>query len=252
MTKGVASQFVFLVLFALAILYYLNEAKKGRKMWLRKIPALDAVEEAIGRAAEMGKPVLYTPGLDAVEFPETLAGLSFLPYVAKLTARYNVRLIEAQRDQVVYSIAEESIRQTYASEGKIDQFNPTDVRVFPDRYGYISGMIGIIDQEEVAVNLMVGLFRAEALIFAEAGNRAGALQIAASADQQIPFFVAVCDYTMIGEELYAASAYVSDDERQKGIILAQDLGKWLISGIILIGAVLETCGVDSFTNLMKM
>jgi hypothetical protein len=57
---------------------------------------------------------------------------------------------------------------------------------------------------------------------------------------------------MIGEELYAASAYVSDDERQKGIILAQDLGKWLISGIILIGAVLETCGVDSFTNLMKM
>jgi hypothetical protein len=245
-------QFVYLLFFAAVMAYYLRKAKAGEKMFLRRLAALDAVEEAVGRAAEMGKPVLYTPGLDAVEFPEMLAGLSFLSYVARLTARYNVRLIEAQRDQVVYSIAEESIRQAYAAEGKLDQFNPQDVRVFPDRYGYISGMIGIIAHEQVAASIMVGLFRAESLIFAEAGNRAGCIQIAASEGQQIPFFVAVCDYVMIGEELYAASAYVDEDPRQRSIILAQDVGKWAILGIIVIGGLLETAGIHTLTNLLKM
>ncbi len=251
MAKGVVSQFWFLIIFSAIVGYYIMGARAGKKVHLRKLPGVDAVEEAIGRAAELGKPVLYTPGLDTLMYPEMIAGIAFLPYVATLTARYNVRLICAQRDQVVYSVAEEAIRQAYAAQGKLAQFNRSDVRVFPDRYGYVSGMIGIIENDKPAANIMVGLFRAEALIFAETGNRAGCFQISASMEQ-IPFFVAVCDYAMIGEELYAASAYVSDDESQRATIAGQDIGKVIVIALVVVGAVLSTAGSNVLSQMMKM
>ena len=46
-----------------------------------------------------------------------------------------------------------------------------------------------------------GLYKAARL-----GNAAGAIQIAGTdAVTQLPFFITTCDYTLIGEELYAAS-----------------------------------------------
>jgi hypothetical protein len=57
---------------------------------------------------------------------------------------------------------------------------------------------------------------------------------------QLPFFVAACDYTLIGEELFAASAYLSKDPKLLGSLKGQDVGKFIFLLAIFIGAILLT------------
>jgi hypothetical protein len=69
----------------------------------------------------------------------------------------------------------------------------------------------------------------------------GAIQIAGTAEPaQLPFFIAACDYTLIGEEFYAASAYLSGDPDQQGSLKGQDFGKILVAGLLIVGALLAT------------
>jgi len=58
---------------------------------------------------------------------------------------------------------------------------------------------------------------------------AGSIQIAGT-DQvsQLPFFVVACDYTLLGEELYAASAYLGREPLLLGTLKAQDYLKAIV------------------------
>ena len=67
------------------------------------------------------------------------------------------------------------------------------------------------------------------MILAEAGNSIGAIQIAGTGSYtQIPFFVTACDYTLIGEEFFVASAYLSKKPELVGSIKGQDIIKLLV------------------------
>jgi hypothetical protein len=91
----------------------------------------------------------------------------------------------------------------------------------------------------------MGNFAAESLLLTEVGSTIDAMQISGT-DQpsQLPFFVTTTDYTLIGEELYAASAYLSRDALLLGSLRGQDVGKILLAVAILAGAVLTTLGID--------
>ena len=97
------------------------------------------------------------------------------------------------------------------------------------QFGFAAAVDGIMVREKPATNLFLGMFWAESLILAETGNITGAIQIAGTdAVAQLPFFVTACDYTIIGEELYAASAYLSRTPVLVGSLKAQDIGKAII------------------------
>ena len=90
----------------------------------------------------------------------------------------------------------------------------------------------------------MGAFFAESLVLAETGNSIGAIQIAGTAmPAQLPFFIAACDYTLIGEELFAASAYLSREPRQLGSLKGQDIGKVFILIFAIGGILLATFGL---------
>jgi hypothetical protein len=100
---------------------------------------------------------------------------------------------------------------------------------------------------------MIGPFWAESMMFAETFDRIGAMQVGGTARMyQIPFFAALCDYVLIGEEVFAAGAYVSGDPQQIGSIASQDWYK--IAAIILsiVGALLATAGVTVISDLLLM
>ena len=87
----------------------------------------------------------------------------------------------------------------------------------------------------------MGAFFAESLILAETGNSIGAIQIAGTAmPSQLPFFVAACDYTLIGEEFFAASAYLSGQPDQLGSLKGQDVGKLIVGVFLVIGCALAS------------
>ncbi|MGB9719886.1 MAG: DUF6754 domain-containing protein [bacterium] len=228
---------VALMIFGGIILYYVYHAKKGKELYIRRIAGLQAVDDAVGRATEMGKPLLYIPGIGYIEYIATIASMNILGEVAKKVAQYDTKFINPHADPIVYTVAREIIKEAYTKVGRPDAFNPDCVYFITDsQFAFAAACDGIMVREQPAANFLIGWFRAESLILAETGASTGAIQIAGT-DQlsQLPFFVTACDYTLIGEELYAASAYISKEPLLLGAIKGEDLIK-LIIGIVLICA----------------
>ena len=228
-----------LVFFALVI-YYIESAKKGRNLFVRRIAGLDAVEEAVGRATEMGKPIIYVPGLGSVADIATIASLNILGEVAKKTAQYDSALLVPNRDPIVYTVAREMVRESYTKAGRPDAFKQDSVFFVTDQqFAYAAAVDGLMAREKPATNFFLGTFWAESLILAETGAQTGAIQIAGTDSVfQLPFFITACDYTLIGEELYAASAYLSREPLLLGSLKGQDYGKLIILAIAAIGSAL--------------
>lgn len=241
---------VTLVIIAAFILFYILRAKKKPGLFVRRIAGLSAVDEAIGRATEMGKPVLFVPGIMDVDDPQTLAGMSILARVAEKTALYDTPLFVPTSRSMAMSMAQQIVRESYLKVGRPDAFKPDNIRYLTDdQFGYVSAVDGIMVREKPAANFYLGTFYAESLILAETGHSTGAIQIAGTAMvDQLPFFVAACDYTLLGEELYAASAYLSKEPVQLGSLKGQDLGKVLLVAIFIAGLILRIAGFDFFTN----
>ena len=225
------------------------------KIVIRRINGLDAIEESIGRATEMGKPVHFTPGLADIvgnTAATTFAALEVLSYVTDLSARYNAELVVTIRQPNVLPLAQETVRQGYMTAGRPDMYQEDTVRFFSsNQNAYATGVVGYMHRAQVAANIMAGDYMGEALILAEAGSQVGAMQIAITASMaQLPFFVAACDYTIIGEELFAAGAYVSQDSVKLGGLAAQDLIKLGVMAIVIIGTIMASSGSNAIQQLL--
>ncbi len=241
-----------IIIFA-AILYYINRAKKRGKLFIRKIPALGAIEEAIGRATEMGKPVLYVPGIMDIDDPQTIASMSILSRVAEKTAEYGTPLYVPTSRSMAMTMAQQVVKESATRVGRPDWYKSDNIRyITDDQFAYVSAVDGIMVRERPATNLYLGTFYAESLILAETGHSTGAIQIAGTAmPDQLPFFVAACDYTLLGEELYAASAYLSQEPVQLGSLKGQDLGKLIFISVIVIGVLSRLFSWQFFINLFN-
>ena len=222
------------------LIYYTRAAERGEEFYLRPIPALKAVEEAVGRSTEMGRPILYVPGIQDMDQVETVAGVVVLGHVAKMTARYETSLNVPVSRSIVMKAARESCRDAYTVEGRPDMFNEDMVHYLTDdQFAYAAGVNGIMVREKPAACMYMGKFYAESLILAETGNSIGAIQIAGTASQaQIPFFVTACDYTLIGEEFFAASAYLSQKPELIGGVKGQDMIKLAVIAVMIISTML--------------
>jgi hypothetical protein len=242
------------IIYTILLLWFIFHARAGKKMFVRKIPGLDALDEAVGRATEMGKPILYVPGLSSIADIATIASLNILSRVAKKTAEYNTTLLVPNRNPVVYTVAQEIVKQAYTETGRPDIYNPDNVYfITGNQFAYVAAVCGTMVREKPATNLFLGYFWAESLILAETGASTGAIQIAGTDSVfQLPFFITTCDYTLIGEELYAASAYLSREPLLMGSLKGQDWGKMIILAILIIGSALMLIGVEQVAALFNI
>jgi hypothetical protein len=243
---------IFILIFSAVILLYTRWAKKGKELFIRKIAGLDAVEEAVGRATEMGRPVLFVPGIQELDDIQTIAGVSILGRVAKITAQYETPLIVPVNYPLVLAAGQEVVKNAYIEMGKGDAYNKDIVRyVAGEQFALAAAINGIMMRDLPAANIYMGAFFAESLLLTETGNAAGSIQISGTAEpEQLPFFIASCDYTLMGEELYAASSYLSHEPLLLGGLKGQDFIKIMLVILILIGTILMTIGVgDWFRSL---
>ena len=219
-------------------------AQGGRSMFVRRIPGLSAIEDAVGRATEMGTPIYFSPGLGSIDIT-TLQALTILTHVVRAAAAQATRVIVGTADSLLLPVAEESVREAYTSVGRQALYRPEDVRfVSGDQFAYAFGSVGIMSRERTATNFFFGGFAAEALILTENGRALGALQIAGCPDPtQIPFFIATCDYVVIGDEYYAASAYLTREPTLTGSLVGQDIVKALLVLIMILGVAAATAWV---------
>lgn len=254
--EGRITGFVYLLIIAVAAIYFIKRGEKGKIPEIRRVSGLDAIEEAIGRATEMGRPVFCSHGIadlsSATYGPQTIAGLSVLSYVARLCARYGTRIIVPVRQVSVYPIARELVETAYKLEGKPEQFRPEDIVYLSGfQFGYSLGYMSLMEREGAGANIMIGGYWAESLQLSETGARVGAMQVSGTANtHQIPFFVVATDFTLIGEEIYAAGAYLSRDPAMIGSIIAQDVGKFLAVVIIILGIIVGLSGTNYIVELL--
>jgi hypothetical protein len=225
--------------------------KKG-SLKIRSIPGLEAMDEAVGRATEMGKPILFSSGLGKMERVATMASMNILGSVAEKIAEYNTPLIIPNYDPMVTTVAQEVVKESFSKAGHPESFKSENIYfVTQSQFGYVAAVDGIMLREKPATNLFLGTFEAESLILAETGNSIGALQIAGTDSTiQLSFFIVACDYTLIGEEFFAASGYLTKDPMILGSIKGQDFLKLIMGVIILVGGILSTLGYGYLINLL--
>ena len=237
---GTVPVMVACAVFLFLIFRYFGVAQSGRDLYLRPIAGIEAIDEAIGRATEMGKPILYVPGLSTIDDVATVASLTILSRVARKVAEYQTTLVVPNADPIVYTVAEESVKQAYIEAGRPDSYDQDSVFfITQTQFAYVAAVNGIMVRDRPATNFYLGMFWAESLILAETGSLSGAIQIAGTdAVTQLPFFITTCDYTLIGEELYAASAYLGREPKQLAAVKGQDACKAIIMFLVISAALL--------------
>ena len=246
-----------LILIWIFILYGMERAKKELPHF-RRLTGLDALNEMVGRCAEMNRPLHFTTGLGdltSTVAPQLVAGLAVLAYVSELCANLGVKVIYSVYQAQVIPIATELMKDAYVKAGRPEEFVAEDqVRYLSgEQFAYASAVQGIAEREKPAANIMIGPFYAESMLFAETFNRIGSIQLAGTArGYQIPFFAIICDYLLISEEIYAAGAYLSKDPLISGTIMGQDYGKIVALALMLLGVIATTFGSSILVDLMGM
>ncbi len=242
------------VIFTALVLGFISAAKRGRELYIRPLAGIGAVDEAIGRATEMNRPILYVLGLGAPDDIATIASYTILSRVAKKVAEHRTELLVPCYDAVVMSIAQETVRQAYLDAGRPDEYKEDMVYyVTQEQFAYVAAVNGTMLRRQTATNFYLGVFYAESLILAETGSLAGSIQISGT-DRvtQIPFFIVACDYTLIGEELYAASAYLGREPKLLGTLKAQDWAKGMFIAFMIFGLVGAALQWNWVVSLFRM
>lgn len=237
-----------------AILWYIREAKSGKKLFVRRIAGIEAVDDAIGRATEMGRKVMFVPGIQDMDDVQTIAAVTILGRVARITAENSTQLDVPVSKSLVMVTAREAVREAYQRAGRPDAFHEDMVHyVTDDQFGYAAAISGMVVRDKPATMFYMGAFFAESLVLAETGTAAGAIQIAGTGQPtQLPFFVAACDYTLLGEELFAASAYLSHEPKLLGSLKGQDFAKALFLFTMVIGLAAMLLGWDGFLKILEV
>ncbi len=253
----IATRFIGLVMLIVimgATVYFTRRAQKGKIQAIRRIPGIDAMDEAIGRAVEMGRPIIASHGIatlrDAATGPQTIAGLSVLSYIAKKAAEVGATLIVPVRQPEVWPIAADIVETAYKMAGKPEEYKVENIRYLSnDQFAYASNYMGLIMREKPGANIMIGAYWAESMQLAETGSRVGAMQISGTAQtSQIPFFLVATDYCLIGEEVFSAGAYLTNDGPMIGSLAGTDVGRIIAVALGILGALMITAGSQALVQ----
>jgi hypothetical protein len=251
------------IIVLLAIIYYTMSGSERGTMspQIRRFPAVEAIPEAVRRCAETGRPLFQTfgygpGGLKGDQAGMWLAALSVLGYVTDECVELGVPMIVIPSAVEIVPMANDIIRDAYTKAGKADEFNMDIVRYVPAEQGnqftYIQTCLGVLSREKPAANIFIGPFYVESIMFGEESAVQGAISVSGTANMhQLAFFLVTTDYTLIGEETYAAGAALSQDKTQIGTILGQDIGKALTILLVLIGAIAATFGLDVIHHMLE-
>jgi len=252
--RGIA--LLSLIIIVAAILYYMQRAYSGNIPEVRRLPAVDVIDEILGRCVEMGRPAWYLMDTVTMTNPSvlapTVAAFQVLSYTARHAARLGADFFVPVTQGLAYTIASDIVEEAYRAEGKIDEFDPLEtVKYLPagaDRMYIINNMWS----EQIAGAFFMGSWYHKAVIYTENAARVGALSLGGTdTTHNIPFLVAICDYSIIGEELYALGAYLSDDPTQSSSLVGQDIGKYIALILIVLGSILISAGID-ITGFLSM
>ena len=238
----------FGVVFLCAVLMlWLSYSHRKKQPTFRDIPAFTHLRQAVGRVVEDGSRLHLSLGRGALTTPQSasaLAGLALLRSLADLTSAGDQPPIASSGDVLLAILANDTL-QAAAKSSKQAAYDPTAGRLTGlTPFSYAAGAIPIIRDEKVSANVLMGNFGVEVGLLTDAAERENTFILAGSdnlAAQAVIY--ASAQEPLIGEEIFAAGAYVESGKLHTASLAAQDILRWLIIAIILIGSLLTLAGI---------
>ena len=230
-----------------AIIYYLQQAMSGKVVNLRRLPQIDVLDELVDRCVEMNKEIWFLSGqgvmTNAFELPAILSTFGVLSYVTRKAAEVGCKIQHVTVLPIAYNIQSEIMRESYELAGKPEEFDPLETIIYIPNGAERPYIVNESWKRKPGAGILIGGWYHQTIIFSEALQRAGAMTLGGTDTiHNIPFMVAANNYSVIGEEMFAMSAYLSDDPLLANSLAGQDLGKYVVILITVLGILLGAAG----------
>lgn len=243
---AVGLAFVVIFFFLMIIFAVVGRNRPGQH--LRDIPAFSRLGRAIGLAVEAGKRMHITlgwGGITDLRGASALIGLTILERIARLASISDRPPVATSGDGILGVLSQDTLSGTYKAIGAGFQYNPTTGRVSGlTPVSYSAGTIPVIYDEQVSATVLAGHFGSEAALITDAAERNDSLTLAGSDSITAQaVFAASAQEPLIGEELFAAGAYINAGPIHASSLRAQDIFRWVLVIAILAGAILKMLGI---------
>jgi len=217
-----------------------------RKYALRRIAAYERMPELTGLAIESNRPLHISFGSVGIGGGSTLLALASADLAYHLSQRAaigDVSPLISVADTSALPLGQDTLRRAYEARGLANRYRANNVRWYPAggrSLAFAAAITGLMSTENVSSNVLVGRYGPELALMMDASNRRGLPTIAVSDQlegQAIAY--ALTDTPLIGEEIFAAPAYLNDDGKQISESVAVDILRYGVILVMLVGLILE-------------
>jgi hypothetical protein len=245
---------VVLLVIILTLLHHARAISGRRPISRRPLPGLDIIGRALARGAETGRAIHLSPGSGAIgartSTVETVAGLLAAERVATDAALNGAPLLASSGDAVAHLALRGTLRQAYQRAGLGQDYDPANVQMLShqDPMAYASGVTTLYERQRLEASQLLGSFGQEFLLIGEVGAQQGVPQLGgASATPNttgLPLVYLTVDGALIGEEIYAAEAYLARTPAPLARLLTHDALRTVIIAAIVVLLVLSAFGLQ--------
>jgi hypothetical protein len=239
---------LFILLCLGLILFYFFSDRNRPKINLRDIQAFHHIQREVDLAVEAGNRLHISLGrgnINDLQGGAAFIGLTILDRCAREASNSDRPPMTTSGDGVITILSQDTLQSTYRSLAAEQRYDPTNARLTGlTPLAYAAGSIPIIHDEHVSANFFAGHLGTEIALLTEAGERSRSLTVAGtdSIHAQAVLY-ATSDEPLLGEELYAAGAYLGAGPAHFASLRMQDILRWVLIGAIVIGAILKLLGI---------
>jgi hypothetical protein len=239
---------LFILLCLGLILFYFFTDERLEKITLRRIQAFDHFRRQVDLAVEAGKRIHISLGrgtINDLQGGAAFISLTILDRCARAASNSDLPPMTTSGDGVINILSQDTLQATYQSLAAEQRYDPTNSRMTGlTPLAYAAGAMPAIHDEHVSANILAGHFGTEVALLTEAGERSSSLTVGGS--DSIPaqaVLYATADEPLVGEELYAAGAYFDGGAVYTASIRMQDIVRWVLVAVIVVGATLKVLGI---------
>ncbi len=215
---------------------------------LRAIQVFSRFRREVDLAVEAGKRLHISLGrgsINDLQGGAAFIGLTILDQCARAASNSDRPPVATAGDGVVTILSQDTLQSTYRSLATEQRYDPTNARLTGlTPLAYAVGAMPTIHDEHISANIFAGHFGAEVALLTEAGERSRTLTVAGS--DSLPtqaVLYASSDEPLLGEELYAAGAYLGAGRAHSASLFMQDVLRWVLLVAIVLGAILKLLGI---------
>jgi hypothetical protein len=249
--ETIALLVILLIVIILTLLHHARVTAPGRAPVIRRpIPSLELMRRALALGSETGRAIHLSPGAGSVgaraTTAETVAGLLAAERVATEAALNGAPILASSGDAVAHLALRGTLRQAYQRAGLGQDYDPANVQLLAhqDPTAYASGVTTLYGRQRLQASQMIGSFGQEFLLAGEVGAQREVPQLAgATATTALPLIYLSAEGALVGEEIYAAEAYLTRAPAPQARLLTQDALRTVVIVAIIVLTLLSAAGV---------